>query len=580
MVGTTGSAVWENMTCVCVVVGTRIFTPTRKDGADPLIFSLKTCRLRTIDCLVSSARVLRVACAGHDSCRVIERHPRGRVTICEISLLCFNSAIYFALRVGYSLERYDSFLSGNENEESYPDNMSRMATPRPKRACSLGSPLTPASNSRTRPALASIADLDKYTGTSGLEGNTERGRMTAEESSPLQDLREALPADIDVSWRGGQYGVDRAAAASATRSASSARRRSPKAEKKATHASARSRPSSSSTITAITSDSVASTPTALGTYGRPSPSALVLRRESDVATKTTAAHLFASPFSALGDGKPATRHSSPALHGGTSSSAAMARSPMSARVDVLQNLVAPIATGEQDPIQTDTSKAVSAEAEEKKCNGVSVSTSTAATAPRVKDGGGNVVVAVGENADGADALERLLGHSIIAGDTTSSTRSDNGSPSTNAVSGFVDGIARHGAHCPGVSAGSSSFHQRATDKGIAIRPNQTSEGFGAHDSTRALGRGHGHGGKPTPLSGNNEGGATARLFGEGQGSDSDDRGEIGLMRPSYYIARSEERCEGQKAGPRMAMEERPDELEELEVRVSNCLLYCCKYHSE
>lgn len=252
---------------------------------------------------------------------------------------------------------------------------------------------------------------------------------------------------------------------------------------------------------------------------------------------------------------------------------------MSARVDVLRNLLAPIAMGEQGLIQKDTIRAVSAGAEENN-DEVDVSTSTAATVPKVRDGGSNVVVAFGEkNADDADALELLLGHSVIAGDTTTSTRSDNGSPTTNAASGFVDGIAKHAAYCLDDSAGSSSYHQRATDidrprttesKGIATRPNQTREGFGVHASTTALDRGHGLGGKATPLRVNSECGATARLFGGGQGSDSDDRGEIGLMRP--YSARSKERYGGQKAGPRMDMDERPDKLEELEVRVSSCSL--------
>lgn len=400
----------------------------------------------------------------------------------------------------------------------------------------------PANRSRSRPALASIADHEKYMATSGSDGDRERRRVTAEAPSSLQDLREALPADIDVSWRGDHCGDDCRAVASARSSATSARRRSPGEGLKAKHASSHSRPSSSPTTTAIASDSAASIPIALGTSGCSFSAASVPRPEN-----------------------------------GGVASGAMERSPMSARVNVLQNLLAPTAMRQQDPMQETAIKGVSAGAEQYDRDGVHVSTLAVTAFPETVDGsGGNVVVADSDNGDGADALERLLGHSIIAGRTTSGARSDNGSPNANPASSVVDVTARRAIHRPGVSVGSNICHQKATgidrsrtkeSNDSASQPTQSDEGFGVRASTRALGRRQGPGGKTTPLGVGNEGAGTARVFDGGEGSVSDDRDESGLIQPFSCCARSEDRCEEQKARSRMAMDERPDDLEELEVRV-------------
>lgn len=538
--------------------------------------------LQRIVCLVNSSGVLHVAPLVTTVCRVIEQHQSGRIPKCGIfsSVASLSSVMIVSTQriilpymlVTPSTPVCDSLLNDNENG-SCPDNMSRMATPQLTRVYPLDSPLassptemetTPACSSRGIPTLGSTTDHEKYIAKAGLEGDKERWRVTAEAPPPLQGFCEALPVDIDVSWRGDKYRDDYGAIVSARRSATS-----PGAEKKDARTSPRSRPSSSFTTTAIALNSAAHNPSALGASDHSSPAVSVF---GGVASK---AHLFASPFSTLGDGDPVTHHYSPALHGGASSTGAVGRSPTSARVDILQNLLAPTAMGEQDLMQQKTTQALSAGAEEKKCNGTDFSTSATTAVLEAIDSGGNVVVTCGESTDDADALERLVGHSIIAGGTSSSTRSDNGSPTINAVSSFVDGIARPAINGPAVGVGSSSYRPKATETSLpqttesqrTSRPTQSREGFDVRASARALDCGHGP-------SVDNEGGATARMFNVGERRGNGDRGERGLMQPSSDSARSEGLCGGQKAGPRITMDERPDELEELEVRV----VCCCKQH--
>lgn len=434
-----------------------------------------------------------------------------------------------------------------------------MATPTTKRSYSVESPLgsprtelatTAPASSSGRPALVSIAGGDTHGAASELEGDDEAGgRMSA---SALQASHEALPADIDVSWREGQHGDDSGAFASAKRFSSTVRLGSPGANDDANRASPRSSPPYYTTTPL--SKNAAGTPTAVGTSGQSYPArATPERKEDDVRAKqsSTAAHLFASTFSTLGEGHQAARRSPPAPDGGASRNGG--RSPMSARVDVLQNLLAPAEMGEQDLTRPRPNPSVVASAcEAKRSTGdeASVAKTSMAPAPEEKVGGRGAVEC-GENVDNA---ERLSGRS-----------SENGSRNNNAVSGFVDTIERRERTRPsGFSNGSVGRQQAGTTehpqppgtKGIDLGPTSTGARSGVDASTSDLDRGPER--KAGTLGLTAELDTTAKIQSDGV---------KGLLRPSSYTARNEERWDERKAGPRPTIGERADELEELEVRM-------------
>lgn len=426
-----------------------------------------------------------------------------------------------------------------------------MATPKPERSDPVESPtrtelaITAPASSCARPALASITGGDAHGAVCGLESDGVGGGRAAAEMSPTsQASHEALPADIDVSWRKGRYGNDgEAVASSAKHFSDTVRLRSSGSRNDAKRASSRVSPPYYS----IPSNTAAGTPTALGTSGRSSPDEAILERREDARTQksATAAHLFASIFSALGEGRQVARRSPTALDGGASRSGG--RSPMSARVDVLQNLLAP--AGDQDLPRPNLGVVTSAVSKESTSDGTIVAKMSMAPGAAEKGGGGGRgIVECDEIVRNA---ERLLGRS-----------SENGSQNTNAVGSCVDAIARHQKTQPGLSnerkgrqqAEAAVHPQTPETRGTDLRPTRTRARSGVESSASALDSGPE--GTAAPLGPSDEFDAMERI-------QFDD--VKGLSRPASYTTRTEERWDEQEAGPRPTIGERSDELEELEV---------------
>lgn len=226
---------------------------------------------------------------------------------------------------------------------------------------------------------------------------------------------------------------------------------------------------------------------------------------------------------------------------------------MSARVDVLQNLLAPAETSEQDLTRPNVGIVASAAAKGSASDEANVARTLAKSAPEEKGGVGAGGVA--ECYGIVDNAERLLGRS-----------SENGSQNTNAAGRFVDPIARHETAHPGLSNDGNDHQQQAEaterprtpeTKGADLRPTRTRPRSGVVDaSTSALDRGPEIQG--APLGPTDEFDAMERINFDNF---------KGLSRPSSFSAsRNEERWDEQKAGPRPAIRARSDELEELEVR--------------
>lgn len=401
-----------------------------------------------------------------------------------------------------------------------------------------GSPRTELATTTTagsygRPILASMMGGDTCGPASGLEGDNEGLSLSA-----LQASHEALPAEIDVGWRGAQYCDDGGAVASAERFSTTVRLRSPPGSRNdGKRASSRASPP----YYTAPSNAAAGTPTALGTSGRSSPAEAIIEREgNDVRAKTpaTAASLFASTFSGLGEGHQAARRSPAALDGGASHPGG--RSPMSARVDVLQNILAPVEMAE-DGLARPNSCVVSPAVTEGRASDEAVfAKMLTMPAPEGKGGGGGIEC--GEITD--SSAERLLERS-----------SETGSRNT---------IERHERTRPGLSNESDDIQQ----VGATERP-QTPEAKEADDlrpiSLRAR---SGADASTSALDGGPERKAGSRsITDELDAMEQVHFGGVkGLSRPSSYSARNGERWDKQKAGPRLTTGERFDELEELEVR--------------
>lgn len=459
---------------------------------------------------------------------------------------------------------YGSFLEGNENDGLGSDDVSRTAIPKPKRSDSAESPLgsprselatTAPASSCSRLALVSTTHGDAHGAASGLEGDDLGGGRVVEEmpSSIRGASPEALPADIDVSWRRGQYDDDGGAVASAKRFSSTVRLRSPGTSNDAKRASSRASPP----FHAIPSCAAAGSPTTPGSPGRSSPGEALLERKKDDARvenpAATSAHLFAPTFSTLEERDQDSRRSpAVALDGGASR--AGGRSPMSTRVGVLQNLLAPAGTGEQDLTRPNVGIVASTAPKRSASDETNVARTLAKRAPEEK--GGVSGSSVAQHDDIVHDAERLLGRG-----------SENGSPNTSAAGRFVDANARNERTHPGLSNERSDHQQQAEvterprtheTKGDDLRQTRTRprSGSGADAGATALNRGPER--KAHPLAPTDEFEATER-------KNFDDF--KGLSRPSSFSAsRNEGRWNEQKAGPRPAIAERSDELEELEVR--------------
>eukprot|EP00752_Nemacystus_decipiens_P008031 g7177.t1 len=452
-----------------------------------------------------------------------------------------------------------SFLEDNGSDRFGPDDVSRKATPKPTRSNSVESPLGPPqtelgtttapARSSGRPAVSSIVGGATHGAAAGPEGDDLRGgrALAGMLSSTPQASHEALPADIDVSWREGQYGDDGGAVTSTKRFSSTVRLRSPGAGDDAKRLSSHTSPPYDHTIP---SSAAGGTHTALGASGGSSPDEAFLRRKEAGARAekpTTSAHLFASTFSALGDGNQAA-HRSPAaaLDGGASRTGG--RSPMSARVDVLQNLLAPAETDEQDLTHPNVGVGVSATTMGSRSEETVPNTPQA---PGAEEKGG-VGGGAPEPDDTADHAERPPGR-----------RGDNESQNTNDASGrLVDAMARHERSHPGLlnegsdhqqQAGATEHLQTPETRITDFRPTGARPRPGFVTGTSALDRGPAK--ETAPLGSTDQFDATERI----QFNYS-----TGLSRPSSYSTGNEEWSDERKPGARPVISDRSDELEELE----------------
>lgn len=292
----------------------------------------------------------------------------------------------------------------------------------------------------------------------------------------------------------------------------------------------------------------------------------------------TRASLFASPFSPREETSAIARRS-PLSAGDASRSGKMQRSPMSARVDALQNLLAPGAMGGEE-LRPDSGK---------KRDKAQVSRTETQALPDGKGGGGDNGSGV---ASDADALEHLLVHSTINVDTGSSVRGDNGSPGTTCASSSFDAIARP-ANCGSdacvVSSskddhrdeGGTDCHRTIGTKEVIAVPTQVAHiHTDVHTGLSALDGGHLPGGQATSLSLAEESGAKVETSRKGirRGNigENDGREEIEgfssmcgegareVLESSFCRATSRERGHGENAEPPMAVDR--SDLEELEVR--------------
>eukprot|EP00903_Cladosiphon_okamuranus_P008560 g8214.t1 len=430
-----------------------------------------------------------------------------------------------------------SFRGGNDNYGFSSDDVSRMATPKSNLSSSvkspLGSPLTelgttaPAS-SIVRSALVSATRGDTRGAASGSEDDGKgEGQIAVEtSSSSIQASHDALPADIDVSWREGHCVDDGEAVASSKRFSSTVRLSSPPSRACPPHYT-------------IPSSTAAGTPTALGTPGRSYPAECTFERKESGARETRSAaqmaHLFASTFSALGDGQQAARSSTTAPDGGASRSDG--RSPISARVELLQNLLGPDEKGE-DNVAPPGVCTVAPTATRRTSDDTNLAKASTKPSLEEKDGiGGSSAV---EGDEILDAAERLLGRG-----------SEDVSQNTAVVGGFVGTSAKRERTHPGLEGGCQQAEATESlptpeTKGTDLRPTRprAQSGVDASEPER----------KVTQAGPTDEFDAIERR----QFDNTE-----GLLRPSYSPAARKERWDEQKAGPRPAIGERFDELAEL-----------------
>ncbi|CAN0237806.1 unnamed protein product, partial [Ectocarpus sp. 8 AP-2014] len=461
-------------------------------------------------------------------------------------------------------------------DDSSPDDGFRAVTPQAKHAYSIQAedilpvPITTRCGTSGSHATASIADHENSGAASELANQGLGGgvRVIAGAPSSSPQPSPEVPANIDVSWLERHKREDGGAVAATSMEARDIR-----------SASSRFRPWSSAAINV--SAATAETPGAFDLPNTSFAADAVVKHIEDRDKKmrsATRASLFASPLSPWEETSAIARRS-PLSAGDASRCGKMQRSPMSARVDVLQNLLAPGAMGgEERRPQTDSGK---------KRGKAQVSRTETEALPDGKGGGGDNGSGV---AGDADALEHLLVRSTISVDTGSSVRGDNGSPGTHCASSSFDAIARPANCSPDACVVSSSRddhrdeggtdrHRTIATKEVIAVPTQVAH---THTDGRtglsALDGGHLPGGQATSLSLAEESGATAETSRKGirRGSigESDDREEIegfsctcgegakGVLESSFFRATSRERGHGKNTEMPKAVDR--SDLEELE----------------
>ncbi|CBN73816.1 conserved unknown protein [Ectocarpus siliculosus] len=462
-------------------------------------------------------------------------------------------------------------------DDSSPDDGFRAVTPEAKHAYSIQAEdvlpvsITTRCGTSGSHATASIADHENSGAASELANQGLGGgvRVIAGAPSSSPQPSPEVPANIDVSWLERHKREDGGAVAATSMEARDNR-----------SASSRFRPWSSAAINV----SAATAEPLPGAFDPPNTSFAadaVVKHIEDGDKKTrsaTRASLFASPLSPREETGAIARRS-PLSAGDASRRGKMQRSPMSARVDVLQNLLAPGAmSGEELRPQNDSGK---------ERGKTQVSRTETEALPDGKGGGGDNGSGV---AGDADALERLLVRSTINVDTGSSVRGDNGSPITSCASSSFDAIARPANCGPDACVISSSRddhrdeggtdrHRTIATKEVSAVPTQVAR---THTDVRtdlsALDGGRFPGGQANSLSLAEESGATVETSRKGirRGNigESDDREEIegfsstygegakGVLESSFFRATSRERGHGENTETPKAVDR--SDLEELE----------------
>lgn len=294
--------------------------------------------------------------------------------------------------------------------------------------------------------------------------------LCAEVVSPsLQPSSETLADEDYVSWRETRHGDGAIAARKRFTAASSLR--SPEGNS-ACIASPRSHPSPSSP-TVMTTAGAASNPTALGTPKQSfSDPAVVGRKEGGKAINesTKSTHASTSPFPLPGGESSTARHS-PVISAGDSKSSdggTMLRSPMSARFDVLQGLVAPAVMGDKTPRQKHERLVQPAQVQ---------STESEVGVERTdRRGGGDKRsdIECSENVVEIDALECLLVHSAITSDPRSSSIcGDHGKRNTTGVRSIVNDVAKRARDRPSCRLNSRSNVMKIGDGSDRFRTTDT-----------------------------------------------------------------------------------------------------------
>ncbi|CAB1103639.1 unnamed protein product [Ectocarpus sp. CCAP 1310/34] len=460
-------------------------------------------------------------------------------------------------------------------DDSSPDDGFRAVTPQAKHTYSkqpediLPVSLTTRCGTSGSHATASIADHENSGAASELayQGLGGGVRVIAGVPSSSPQPSPEVPPKIDVSWLERHKREDGGAV-----SASSLESRDNRS------ASSRFRPWSSAAVN-VSAATAEPPPGAVDLPNTSFAADAVVKHIEDGDKKmrsATRASLFASPFSPREETSAIARRS-PLSAGDASRCGKMQRSPMSARVDVLQNLLAPGAMGgEELRPQNDSGK---------KRGKAQVSRTETEAFPDGKGSGGDNGSG---DADDADALEHLSVHSTINVDTGSSVRGGNGSPVTNCASSSFDAIARP-ANCGSdacvVSSsrddhrdeGGTDRHRTiATKEAIAVSTQVARTHTDVRTGLSALDGGHLPGGQATSLSLAEESGVSAETSRKGtrRGNvgESDDREEIegfssacregakGVLE-SFFRATSRERGHGENTEPPKAVDR--SDLEEL-----------------
>ncbi|CAM9243736.1 unnamed protein product [Ectocarpus fasciculatus] len=473
-------------------------------------------------------------------------------------------------------------------DDSSPDDGFRAVTPQAKHAYSIQAeeilpvPTTARCGTSGSHATASIADHENFGAASELasEGLGGGVRVVAGAPSFSPQPSPEVPANIDVTWLERQTREDGGAVAAT----------SPEARDNAS-ASSRFRPWSSAAID-VSAATTADNPSAFDPPNTSFAADAVVRHIEDGDKETgsaTRANLFASPFSPREETSAFARRS-PLSAGDARHSGKMQRSPMSARVDVLQNLLAPGVMGGEDLRPQNGSG--------NKRDKPQVSRTETEALPD----------SIGV-ADDADALEHLLVHSTINVDTGSSIRSDNGSPGTNCASSPFDAIVRPANCGPDPCVVSSSrddhrdeggtiHHRTIATKEITAVPTQVARTHtDVHTGLAALDGGRVLAGQATSLSPAEERGVAADTSRKdtrrGNIGENNDREEIGglsstceegakgVLESAFcrMHTTSRERGHGEIAEPPMMAVDRSG-LEELERKESALLDLEESYHTE